>query len=302
MLQCEQGLLQRTAMLRVVSGRMEAAVSDKRDRKAGNLGHEEAAPTPFDALSIYEIVRIDGENELARPWISLWWSGLAAGIAVTTSVVAQGLLTMVLPDEPWRPAISSLGYSVGFLLVILGRMQLFTENTITVVLPLMADYSRHALARTARMWGIVLAANLVGVLLAACFAQFLGIAGEEELSAFRELGAHVFEKSPLELLVRAVPAGFLVAAIVWMLPNARHFEFWIIVVFTWLIAFGDMTHVVASSMEAFLLLFAGRIDPWQLFAGFFLPALVGNILGGTALFSLLAYGQVKREIEESPPD
>ena len=270
-------------------------VTDK-DRKPTD--HEEAAPTPFDALTIYEIIRRDGEHELDRPWTSLWWSGLAAGIAITTSVVAQGLLHMVLPDEPWRPAVAAFGYSIGFVLVILGRLQLFTENTITVVLPLMADYSRRALGRTAKMWGIVLGANLVGVLLAACFAQFLGIASREELEAFRELGRHVFDKTPLEMFVRAIPAGFLVAAIVWMLPNARHFEFSMVVLFTWFIAFGDMSHVIASSMEAFLLFFAGEIDLGRMVGGFFLPALIGNILGGTALFSLLAYAQVKREIEE----
>ena len=277
-------------------------MSSNDENPGPDLDHEEASPTPFDALSIYEIIRADGESELERPWISLWWSGLAAGIAITTSVVAQGMLTMMLPDAPWTRAISSFGYSIGFLLVILGRMQLFTENTITVVLPLMADYSRSALARTARMWGVVLGANLVGVFLAACFAQFLGIASSEELEAFRELGRHVFEKSPFELLVRAVPAGFLVASTVWMLPNARSFEFWIILLFTWMIAFGDMTHVVASSMEGFLLVFSGEIGIGTLVGGFFLPALVGNILGGTALFSLLAYGQVKREIEETPPE
>lgn len=270
-------------------------VTDK-DRKP--VDNEEAAPTPFDALTIYEIIRRDGEHELDRPWTSLWWSGLAAGIAITTSVVAQGLLFMVLPDEPWRPAVAAFGYCVGFVLVILGRLQLFTENTITVVLPLMADYSRRALARTAKMWGIVLGANLVGVFLAACFAQFLGIASTEELEAFRELGRKVFDKELLEMFVRAIPAGFLVAAIVWMLPNARHFEFSIVVLFTWFIAFGDMSHVIAGSMEAFLLFFAGEISLGRMVGGFFLPALVGNILGGTALFSLLAYAQVKREIEE----
>ena len=247
-------------------------MSDRAKPPGPDLEHEEASATPFDALAVYQIIPADGEREVARPWSSLWWSGLAAGIAVTTSVVAQGLLHMALPDAPWRGAVSSLGYSVGFLLVILGRLQLFTENTIRGVLPLMVDYSHRALGRTARMWGIVLGANLVGVLLAACFAQFLGIASKEELAAFREVGSHIFEKSPFELLVRAIPAGFLVAAIVWMLPNARNFELWVIVVFTWLIAFADMTHVIVGSMEAFLLLFSGDIGPWQMVGGFFLPA------------------------------
>jgi formate-nitrite transporter family protein len=92
---------------------------------------------------IYEIVRKHGEEEMTRPTVSLWWSGVAAGLSISFSLLAQALLQMHLPDEPWRPLVSCLGYSVGFLMVVLARQQLFTENTITVVLPVMAR-SRHA--------------------------------------------------------------------------------------------------------------------------------------------------------------
>jgi formate-nitrite transporter family protein len=88
---------------------------------------------------IYEVVRQQGEDELRRPDGSLFWSGIAAGLTIMASVIAQGALRQKLPDAPWREAVSSLGYSVGFLMVILGRMQLFTEQTIVTVLPVMAD-------------------------------------------------------------------------------------------------------------------------------------------------------------------
>jgi formate/nitrite transporter FocA (FNT family) len=88
---------------------------------------------------IYEVVRRQGEEELRRPLGSLFWSGIAAGVTIMASVIAEGALRHKLPaDAPWRETVADLGYSVGFLMVILGRMQLFTEQTIVTVLPVMA--------------------------------------------------------------------------------------------------------------------------------------------------------------------
>lgn len=115
----------------------------------------------------FEAIRRDGENELSRPFSSLWWSGVAAGLAISTSVLGKGILTSILPDADWAAGVSNLGYTVGFLIVILGRMQLFTENTITPILPLFLDGSRAKLLQTARLWGIVFTANLVGCAAAA---------------------------------------------------------------------------------------------------------------------------------------
>ncbi len=104
---------------------------------------------------IYEVVRQQGEDKLRRPDGSLFWSGIAAGMTMMASVIAQGALRQKLPDAPWRDAVSSLGYSVGFLMVILGRMQLFTEQTIVTVLPVMAEPSWLRLWAAARLWIIV---------------------------------------------------------------------------------------------------------------------------------------------------
>jgi hypothetical protein len=86
---------------------------------------------------VYEAIRLEGEEELRRTAAALAWSALAAGLSMGFSFIAEALLASHLPDRPWRPLLSRMGYCVGFLVVILGRQQLFTENTLTVILPLL---------------------------------------------------------------------------------------------------------------------------------------------------------------------
>ncbi|WP_348765458.1 formate/nitrite transporter family protein [uncultured Salinisphaera sp.] len=249
------------------------------------------------ARAIYQTIRRDGEEEMARPMGSLWWSGVAAGIAISTSVIAEGLLQTSLPDSPWREPLAAFGYCVGFVLVVLGRMQLFTENTITAVLPLMARTNREALACIARLWSVVFIANMCGTLVAATFTDVVGFATPEQLAAFHEVSRPLLDKNWLDTLLHGIPAGFFVAAMVWMLPNARGSEIGVIVIATYIIAIGGFAHVVVGSMEAFLLVLAGEIAIFDALWSCLLPALIGNVLGGTVLFSLLAYGQVRLELD-----
>jgi formate/nitrite transporter FocA (FNT family) len=79
---------------------------------------------------IYEIVRRLGDEEMDRPVFSLWWSGVAAGLSISFSLLTQAVLQAHLPPAPWTGVVTSLGYSVGFLMEVLGRQQLFTENTV----------------------------------------------------------------------------------------------------------------------------------------------------------------------------
>ncbi len=111
---------------------------------------------------IYEIVRREGETEMERPIISLWWSGVAAGLSISFSLLAEAVLWLRLPAVSWRPLVSGFGYSVGFLIVVLARQQLFTENTVTVVLPVVAQFTADNLRRLARMWSVVFVANMTG--------------------------------------------------------------------------------------------------------------------------------------------
>ncbi len=88
--------------------------------------------------TVYQIVRQEGQEQMERPAVSLWWSGFAGGLSISFSLLGQAALVRALPDAPWAPLVSSFGYSIGFLMVILARQQLFTETTITVVLPFAA--------------------------------------------------------------------------------------------------------------------------------------------------------------------
>ena len=245
---------------------------------------------------IYEVVRQQGEDELRRPDGSLFWSGIAAGVTIMASVIAQGALRQKLPDTPWREAVSGLGYSVGFLMVILGRMQLFTEQTIVAVLPVMAAPSRQNIWRSARLWTIVFGANMIGAFTAAAVNTKLHLVSSELLASMLAVSGHLLHKAPLQVLAQAVPAGFIIASVAWIRAAVGNGDFLIVATLTYVIAVGDFTHVIAGSAEAFLLLIAGQIDLSYALGTLIGPALIGNVIGGTGLFALLAYAQVRKEL------
>jgi len=245
---------------------------------------------------VYQTVRVEGEEEVGRPVGSLWWSGLAAGIAISSSVFAQGFLEGFLPATPWRPVVSKLGYCVGFLIVVIARLQLFTENTVTPVLPMLADRTLRSLWLMLRLWAIVFVANLTGTALAALMAVYARFATPQQIATFYAIARPLSERTPLDILLQGIPAGFFVAAMVWMLAAAKGSHFWIILLMSYLIALGNFPHVVVGSTEVFLLMFSGQCSIWHGLFGVITPALIGNLVGGTGLFALLAYGQVKEEI------
>lgn len=245
---------------------------------------------------LYEIVRQEGEAELVRPVSGLWWSGIAAGLCIGFSMVAEGLLRAHLPDAGWRPLVENFGYCVGFLIVVLGRQQLFTENTITAVLPVMARKTRANLICMLRLWGVVLAANLVGAFLFAAFCGKSGLFAPEVRFAFREIARHMTDLGPLNTFWRGIVSGWLIAVMVWVLPNAKGGEILVIVVITYLIALGDFTHVIAGSVEAFWLVINGDLTVAEMVIGFLLPTFLGNVVGGSVLFAMLSYVQVQEEI------
>jgi len=250
---------------------------------------------PLRSPMVYEVVRQEGENELRRPLASLWWSGIAAGIGISTSVLTEALLHGNVPEPGWRSLVASFGYTIGFVIVVIGRLQLFTENTITAVLPLFANWSRMHFVNTLRLWGVVLAANLIGVFGTAVLFTHAGLVSDPALAMMLEVSHDAASHSVLDAMLLGVPAGFLVAAIVWILPNAEGSELLVVVMLTYVMALGDFTHVVVGSGELFLLLFDGTVDSVYVMTRI-IAIMVGNVIGGTGLFALLAYGQVRSEM------
>ncbi len=245
---------------------------------------------------VHEVIRAEGEHELHRPALGLVASGLAGGVTVSVAVLAQGALNAGLPQgAAWTPLIAAFGYALGFVVTIMGRLQLFTETTVSAVLPVATQPTRDNVLRLLRVWGIVLGANLMGTMLVAALIAHEVIVPADQRAAILELSRHAVGHGAAKTLVLAIPAGFLIASIAWILPNARGSEFWVIIVIAWMISAGRFSHVVAGSAEAFTLWLAGEIGLAQAAGGFILPALIGNIIGGTGLFALLAHAQVRGE-------
>lgn len=257
--------------------------------------HIEERSTPRTPV-IYEIVRRYGEDEMERPATSLWWSGLAAGLSMSFSLLAMGILELHTPSADWQRLVIVLGYPVGFIMVVLSRQQLFTENTITVVLPIMAEPSWRSLGCGARMWAIVLAANLAGTLAAALFVSLTPVVSPELREAMLAVSREAMQHGWLEMGFRSITAGFLMAAMVWLIPAAEGAQFYVVFLMTYLIGAGDFAHIVAGSVEALLLVVNGERGLLEMLGGFALPVLAGNIVGGTALFALISYAQVMKEI------
>lgn len=247
---------------------------------------------------IFETIRRDGEEELERPNRALWFSGIAAGILIAFSVLGEALLRALLPDADWRYIIENMGYTFGFMLVILGRMQLFTENTITTVAPVLVQKTAGSFWRLTELWAIVMAANVVGAFAVASFFAYAPVLSDPIAAAFLELSHHATGMPATEGMMRGIPAGVLIAALVWMLPVAKGNEVLLIFLFTWLIALGDFTHIVAGSVEMAYLLVLGELGVLKAVFSFFLPVLAGNIIGGTVIFTLLAWAQIQPEVEE----
>src|SRR5215213_6372673 len=173
------------------------------------------------AAVIHEAVRTGGEEELKRTVSSLAWSGIASGLSMGFSLVAEGLLRAHLPDTHWRPLISKLGYPFGFLIVVIGRQQLYTENTLTAVLPYLHAPSGGTLVKLLRLWAVVLAANLIGALI---FAWVLGQTDAfrpEFKAAFSAIGHEAQQGSFWVLMLRGVFAGWLIALMAWLIPTLK---------------------------------------------------------------------------------
>ncbi|WP_375261705.1 formate/nitrite transporter family protein [Palleronia sp.] len=253
--------------------------------------------TRLSARLIYEVIRRDGVDEMTRPKTSLVFSGLAAGILISFSVIAEAIFYVHLPDAPWRGLVESFGYSLGFLLVIKGRMQLFTENTITTVLPLMSHPCREYFYLTGRLWFIVLAANVVGAFIAGAFMHLTPAFSPELKDAFQTISERAVTHPPLVGFFKALPAGVLIAAVVWMLPTSTGAPYFIIVTFTWLIAVGEFTHIIAGSVEMAYLVVSGDLGLMGSL-NFFVPVFLGNVVGGTVVFTLITWAQVAAEVTQ----
>lgn len=239
------------------------------------------------AQKIFERARDAGEEELERPASQLFFSGIAGGTVMGLSGTGVAVLLSEGVAGPW----AYLLYPVGFIAVILGRMQLFTENTL---FPVLVTLSRRGhLLRMLRLWGLVLLANVLGALLFA--SLFAGLrAGEAgALSALTAIGEKVGHQPFGRVLSDAIIGGWLIALVAWLVSSANSMGGQVIVIYlvTFVVGAGKFDHSIAGLSEVMVAAWQGKLAVAAA-ARWFLAAVLGNVLGGVGLVSLLNYGQV----------
>jgi formate/nitrite transporter FocA (FNT family) len=247
--------------------------------------------TSVSATVVHETVRYDGEEELHRPISALAWSGLAAGMSMGFSLVAMALFRAYLPDRPWRPLIARLGYPMGFLIVIIARQQLFTENTLTAIIPLLARRDLKTLARVIRLWTVVLVANLAGAHLFAWVVGTTPMFLPEVRSAMLALANEAANVTFGEAILRGIFAGWLIAMVVWMLAAIDTGRIAVIVFMTYIVGLASLTHIIAGSVEVLFLVMVGAKSWGSVAFGYMFPTLIGNIIGGVSLTAAINHAQ-----------
>ncbi len=247
--------------------------------------------TSVKATIVHETIRFDGEEELNRPLAALAWSALAAGLSMGFSLVAMALFRAYLPDTPWRALVTRLGYPVGFLIVITGRQQLFTENTLTAIIPLLARRNWQTFWRVVRLWAIVLTANIAGAHLFAWVVATTPMFHPEVRNAMWELAKEAADVTFGVAILRRIFAGWLIAMVVWMLAAIDTGRLTVIIIITYIVGLAGLTHIIAGSVEVLFLVMVGYKSWLAIVIGYMLPTLIGNCIGGVSLTAALNHAQ-----------
>lgn len=277
----------------------EKTESDTTGEAASHLSEQEQkdveekqSPT---AHVLHETIRRQGDRELERTASALLWSSIAAGLSMGFSLLAPALMHARIGQTAATPLLAALAYSFGFLLVILGKQQLFTENTLTAVLPVMTKPSLSNFGRLLRLWGLVFAGNMVGITIFAWAMARLAITDTETQAAMLNMGTRLMHLSPGQMFVRGIFAGWLIAILVWLMPAAESSKVILIAVVTGMIGFAELTHIVAGSAEVLYLVFNHVESLGSVVTHFMLPVLAGNLVGGSLIFALISHAQVRSD-------
>jgi formate/nitrite transporter FocA (FNT family) len=253
----------------------------------------------MSADEIYHNVRRTAEEELDRPGLALFWSALAAGLIIGFSFIGATYLRGLAPEH-LRPAAVAAGYPLGFIFVVLARNQLFTENTLEPIIPLLHRPSWALMRRLAALWAIVLCGNLIGTLIFAGLLAYTPLVASSFRQALLDVAGEGTAGGFGLVLYRGIFGGWLIALMAWLIASTRDTVAQILLI--WLttapIAAFGFRHSIAGSAEAFYQALAGTNTWGASIAGFLVPAILGNIVGGVVLVALLNHGQVAAGAKE----
>jgi formate/nitrite transporter FocA (FNT family) len=205
--------------------------------------------------------------------------------------MTEGFIYLALPESSWKHLVVALGYPIGFVALIIARQQLFTENTLRAVVPALANPSRRMLMKVARLWAVVLVSNIVGAWLFSFLVAKTPVFAPDVHEAFKALGTEAMEGEFGAIFVKAVFAGWIIALMSWMVSSAVHSKLTVIFAMTYLIGLCRLKHIVAGSVDALYIVWIGSATYGEYLMRFFLPTLLGNVLGGVLLVSIVNHAQ-----------
>lgn len=249
------------------------------------------ATSRMTAAEIYAAAVRIGEDELKRSSTGLALSGLAAGLAMGLTGLGSAAILADGGDGVGRHLLATLLYPLGFIVVIVGRAQLFTENTLFPVV-LVLDRRRH-LRNTLRLWAVVFIANVGGALLFAVLMIKCGAVSAEVAGALSRLGSQTVQGGFGHLFWAGVAGGWIIALMAWLVTASRFTigQIALVYLMTFVVGAAGLAHCIAGSTEALSAVLAGQVSVGTYLA-WLLAATLGNTVGGVVMVSLLNYGQV----------
>ena len=241
----------------------------------------------------------EGLAALRRSAIGLFISALSGGLDVGFSTFIGAAVLTLLPAGGEALFLQRLmlgaSYAIGFILVVLGRSELFTEQTTLAVLPVL--HGSADLRQLGRLWGIVYAGNLVGAAIFAAIAALAGPAlGAIDHAAFAHIAARTVSPEGWVIFVSGALAGWLMGLLSWLVSAARDTigQLLVVVVITGSIGFLGLHHSIVGTTEVLAGIFAGGPVTLVSFMRFLALATVGNAFGGVVFVAVLKYSHAVR--------
>lgn len=239
-----------------------------------------------------------GVHEMNREWSGLLLSGFSAGLDIGFGPLMMAVV-LTLSEGGYgdltTEALLAGVYSIGFMFVILGRSELFTEHTTLAVIPYLDGQA--STRQLARLWGVVYVGNIVGgilfTLLAVILMPGLGVITPE---AFETVALKLLTHDPEWLLIGGIFAGWLMGLLAWLVAAAQETTSRLIIVLivTGTIGLLHLPHSIAGNVEVlFGLVLSSTVTPAD-YLVFLALATVGNAVGGSVFVALLKYGHVVR--------
>jgi formate/nitrite transporter FocA (FNT family) len=249
------------------------------------------------AEDIYEQVATNARQELARTSLALALSGFGAGAFMGLSALGTAIALALLDNSDHARIISRMFYPLGFIVVIIGRSQLFTENTLYPVALVLAE--KRQFWNTMRLWAVVLPTNVLGAFCFALLASHTTALDPAFVSTMSMLGAKALAHPATTVFWSGVIGGWIIALAAWLVSASHSVTGSVMVIWmlTYVVGLGDFAHCIASSGEIFVTIMTHQA-PWIAFPQWFFPAVMGNIAGGVCLVTILEYGQAIYGIDE----